>query len=177
MRDVSYFVACSLDGFIARMDDSFDWLFTDDDYGFAEFYRSVDCVVMGRKTFDASLGFVEYPYPGRRAYVFSRRDGESPIAEAQFVSEDPARFVKKLKQEPGGRIWVVGGGAIAAALLQAGLVDEMVLTIHAITLGQGVPLFERHGVETRWGVFSTRTYQNGLVQVTYRKRVGAVVEP
>jgi len=129
---------------------------------------------MGRKTFDVSLNFVEYPYAGRRAYVFSRHKVESPIAEAEFVSEDPARFVKKLKQQPGGRIWVVGGGEIAAALLQAGLVDEMVLTVHPITLGQGVPLFERHGVETRWSVYSTRSYQNGLVQITYRKRVAEV---
>lgn len=174
MREVSYFVACSLDGFIARMDESFDWLFTDDDYGFAEFYRSVDCVVMGRKTFDVALNFVEYPYPGKRAYVFSRRAGESPIAEAEFISEDPGRFVKKLKQQPGGRIWVVGGGEIAAALLQAALVDEMVLTIHPITLGQGVPVFERYGVETRWSVYSTRTFQSGLVQVTYRTRISAV---
>lgn len=177
MRDVSYFVACSLDGFIARMDESFDWLFADDDYGFAEFYRSVDCVVMGRKTFDVALGFVEYPYPKKPAYVFSRQSVESPIAEAEFVKEDPARFVKRLKQQPGGRIWVVGGGAIAAALLQANLIDEMVLTIHPITLGQGVPVFERHGVETRWIVSSTRAYQNGLVQVTYKRRVGAVASP
>ena len=177
MRDVTYFVACSLDGFIARLDESFDWLFTDDDYGYAEFYRSVDCVVMGRKTFDAALHFVEYPYPGKRAYVFSRRAAESPIAEAEFVAEDPARFVKKLKLQPGGRIWVVGGGAIAAALLQAGLIDEMVLSVHPITLGQGVPVFERHGIETRWSVHSTRVFQNGLVQVTYRKRVGEVASP
>ena len=174
MREVSYFVACSLDGFIARMDESFDWLFTDDDYGFAEFYRSVDCVVMGRKTFDVSLNFVEYPYAGKQAYVFSRHLTDSPIAEAEFVTEDPARFVKKIKQQPGGRIWVVGGGEIAAGLLQAGLIDEMVLTVHPITLGQGVPLFERHGVETRWSVYSTRSYQNGLVQITYRKRVAEV---
>ena len=177
MRDVSYFVGCSLDGFIARMDESFDWLFTDDDYGFAEFYRSVDCLVMGRKTFDVALGFVEYPYAKKRAYVFSRQKAESPIGEAEFVSEDPARFVKKLKQQPGGRIWVVGGGAIAAALLQANLIDELMLAIHPITLGQGVPVFERHGAETRWIVSSTRVFQNGLVQVTYRRRVGAVASP
>jgi dihydrofolate reductase len=174
MREVSYFVACSLDGFIARLDESFDWLFHDDDYGYAEFYRSVDCVVMGRKTLDAALKFVEYPYPGKRGYVFSRHQQQSPIAEVEFVSEDPARFVKKLQQQPGGRIWVVGGGEIAAALLQANLIDEMVLSIHPITLGQGVPVFERHGAETRWIVSSTSAYQNGLVQVTYKRRVGAV---
>ncbi len=176
MRDVTYFVACSLDGFIARMDESFDWLFADEDYGFAEFYRSVDAVVMGRKTFDLALAFDEYPYRGKRAYVFSRHQIDSPLDDAEFVTEDPARFVKKLKQQPGGRIWVVGGGEISAALLQAGLVDELVLSIHPITLGQGVPLFERYGVETRWVVYSSRVYQNGLVQVTYRKRIGAVEE-
>jgi dihydrofolate reductase len=177
MRDVSYFVACSLDGFIARLDESFDWLFHDDDYGYAEFYRSVDCVVMGRKTLDAALKFVEYPYTGKRGYVFSRHQQQSPVPDVEFVSEDPARFVKKLKLQPGGRIWVVGGGEIASALLQANLIDEMVLSIHPITLGQGIPLFERHGVETRWSVYSTRAYQNGLVQVTYRKRVGEVPPP
>jgi dihydrofolate reductase len=169
MREVSYFVACSLDGFIATIDDQIDWLFTDDDYGFSEFYRSVDCVVMGRKTFDVALRFDEYPYAGRPAYVFSRRRVDSPLPEVTFVDEDPARFVKRLKLEPGGRIWVVGGGSIAAALMQVGLVDELVLTIHPITLGHGVPLFEKHGTRSGWRLHSTRSYGNGLIQATYRR--------
>jgi dihydrofolate reductase len=169
MRDVSYFVACSLDGFIATIDDRFDWLFTDDDYGFDEFYRSVDCVVMGRRTFDVAMAFEEYPYAKKRAYVFTRRGAESPIPEAQFVSEDPARFVKRLKQEPGGRIWVVGGGMVATALMQVGLIDELILTIHPITLGQGVPLFAPHGTRSGWKLQSTKSYYNGLVQTTYRR--------
>jgi dihydrofolate reductase len=169
MRDVCYFVACSLDGFIATLDDGIDWLFTDDDYGFSEFYRSVDCVVMGRKTFDVSMSFDEYPYAGKQAFVFSRRRVESPLPEVRFVEEDPARFVKRLKQEPGGCIWVVGGGAIAAALMQAGLIDELVLTIHPITLGQGVPLFEKHGARSGWKLHSARSYHSGLIQATYRR--------
>ena len=169
MREVSYFVACSLDGFIATLDDRIDWLFTDDDHGFAEFYRSVDCVVMGRRTFDVSMGFDEYPYAGRRSYVFSRRPIESPLPDVTFVSEDPARFVRRIRQEPGGRIWVVGGGGIASALLQAGLVDEMVLTIHPITLGQGIPLFERHAARAGWSLHSAKSWHNGLLQVTYRR--------
>jgi dihydrofolate reductase len=169
MRDVCYFVACSLDGFIATLDDGIDWLFADDDYGFSEFYRSVDCLVMGRKTFDVSMSFDEYPYARRKAYVFTRRPGESPVPEATFVREDPARFVKRLKHEPGGRIWVVGGGAIAAALMAAGLIDEISLTIHPITLGNGVPLFEKHGARSGWKLHSTRSYSNGLIQATYRR--------
>jgi dihydrofolate reductase len=169
MRDVTYFVACSLDGFIATIDDRFDWLFTDDDYGFTEFYRSVDCVVMGRRTFDTALAFEEYPYAKKKAYVFTRRGTESPIPEAQFVNEDPARFVKRLKQEAGGRIWVVGGGIIATALMQVGLVDELVLTIHPISLGQGVPLFAPHGTRSGWKLQSNKVHHNGLVQSTYRR--------
>ena len=168
MRDVSYFVACSLDGFIATLDDRFDWLFPDD-CGFSEFYRSVDCVVMGRRTFDVSMTLDEYPYARKRAYVFTRRLAESPIPEATFVSEDPARFVKRLKQEPGGRIWVVGGGIIATSLMQVGLIDELVLTIHPITLGQGIPLFTPHGTRSGWKLQSTTSHHNGLVQTTYRR--------
>ncbi|HEU4364461.1 MAG TPA: dihydrofolate reductase family protein [Candidatus Krumholzibacteria bacterium] len=169
MRDVTYFVAASLDGFIARLDESINWLFMDDDYGFDEFYRSVDAVVMGRRTFEVSLNVIEYPYAGKRAYVFSRTLTQSPHPDAEVVSEDPARFVKKLKSSPGGRIWVVGGGGIASALLQAGLVDELIVTIHPITLGQGVPLFERHGTEQRWTLYSSRAYHNGLLQATWRR--------
>jgi dihydrofolate reductase len=169
MRDVSYFVACSLDGFIATLDDRFDWLFGDDDYGFDEFYRSVDCIVMGRRTFDIAINAEEYPYPRKQAYVFTRRAAESPIPEAEFVNEDPARFVKRLKNEAGGRIWVAGGGVIATALMQVGLIDELVLTIHPITLGQGVPLFTPHGTRSGWKLHSSKSWNNGLVQTTYRR--------
>jgi len=115
------------------------------------------------------MSFDEYPYANRRAYVFSRRPLESPLPDVSFVADDPARFVHRLKREPGGRIWVVGGGAVASALLSAGLVDEMVLTIHPITLGQGIPLFERHAARSGWNLQSTKQWHNGLLQVTYRR--------
>jgi dihydrofolate reductase len=169
MREVSYCVACSLDGFIATIDDRFDWLFSDDDYGFDEYYRSVDCIVMGRRTFDVAINAEEYPYSKKKAYVFTRRATESPIPEAQFVNEDPARFVKRLKSEAGGRIWVAGGGIIATALMQVGLVDELVLTIHPITLGQGVPLFTPHGTRSGWKLHSSKSWHNGMLQTTYRR--------
>ncbi len=169
MRDVSYFVACSLDGMIAGPNDAIDWLFTDDDYGFAEFYRSVDCLVMGRKTFDAALSFDPFPYAGKRVFVVTRTRGAAPLPDVEFVNDDPARVVRRLKLEPGGRVWVVGGGQVVAPLLDAGLVDELVLTIHPVTLGRGARLFETHEARNRWRLHSTRSYHNGLVQVTYRR--------
>jgi dihydrofolate reductase len=77
--------------------------------------------------------------------------------------------VKKLKQEAGGRIWVVGGGVIATALMQVGLIDELVLTIHPLTLGQGVPLFAPHGTRSGWKLQSSKSWHNGLIQTTYRR--------
>jgi dihydrofolate reductase len=170
MREISYFVASSLDGFIAGPGESIDWLFTDGDYGYSEFYRTVDCVVMGRKTFELSLSFPEYPYPGKKAYVFTRRTLKPPGADVVVVKESPDAFLAELKQQEGGRIWFVGGGELGGELIQAGLIDEIVLTIHPVTLGGGVPLFKAHDRRTDWSVDSVKSYRNGLVQVTYRRR-------
>lgn len=170
MRDLSYFVACSLDGFIAGPQGSIDWLYTDGDYGYSEFYRSVDTVVMGRKTFELSLTFPEYPYAGKQAYVFTRRTLKPPHADVAVVHESPDAFVAELKQKDGGKIWLVGGGELGGALVQAGLIDEIVLTIHPVTLGGGVPLLGSHDRRTDWSVQGTRVWLNGLVQVAYRRR-------
>lgn len=169
MRDLSYFVATSLNGFIAGPDGSIDWLFTDGDYGYSEFYRSVDCVVMGRKTFELSLSFPEYPYRGKRAYVFTHRTLKPPHANVVIVHDPPDAFVAELKQQTGGKIWLVGGGELGGELVQAGLVDELVLTIHPVSLGRGIPLFNPHDRRTDWAVQTVTHYRSGLVQVTYRR--------
>jgi dihydrofolate reductase len=73
MRKVKLFIASSLDGYIAREDGSIDWLYTDGDYGYMQFYNSVNTVLMGRKTYDQTLGFgIEYPYKDKKNYVFSQ---------------------------------------------------------------------------------------------------------
>jgi dihydrofolate reductase len=169
MRDLTYFVATSLDGFIAGPDGSIDWLFTDGDYGYSDFYRSVDCVVMGRKTFELSLSFPEYPYLGNRAYVFTHRTLKPPHSDVVIVHEAPDAFLAELKQQAGGRIWFVGGGELGGALDQAGLIDELVLTIHPVSLGRGIPLFNPHDRRTSWSVQAVTSFRNGLVQVTYRR--------
>ena len=169
MRDVCYFVASSLDGFIAGPDGSIDWLFTDGDYGYSDFYRSVDCAVMGRKTFELSLTFSEYPYAGKQAIVFTRRNLKPPHADVRIVHDAPDGFLAELKQQAGGRIWFVGGGELGGELVQAGLIDELVLTIHPVSLGRGTPLFNPHDRRTPWSVQAVTTHRNGLVQIAYRR--------
>ncbi len=101
MRSVILFIATSLDGSIARTDGGIDWLFTDQDYGFREFFSCVDTVVMGRKTYEQSLTFGEYPYPGRTGYVFSRTRRGQQDEHVQFISGDPAEFIAEAQEKAG----------------------------------------------------------------------------
>lgn len=171
MRKVSLFIACSTDGFVAGKRGRIDWLFTDQDYGYAAFLRTVDTVVMGRKTWDLARWFEPVPYAGKAKYVFSRRRRTTPIPDVRFVATDPAALVRGLKRRRGKRIWLVGGGEIVSILMNAGLIDEIVLSIHPIILGGGVRLFARIARQSEWTLVSSRSFETGLVQITYiRKR-------
>lgn len=141
MRKLILFIATSLVGRIAGPNGEIDWRFTDQDYGYSKFYATIDTVVMGRKTYDVSLSFGEYPYPGTQAFVFSRTRGGEHDDHATFVSGDISRFVRTLKSQPGRNIWLVGGGEIIRPLLQDDLIDELRIFVHPIVLGAGVPSF------------------------------------
>lgn len=169
MRKVSLFTAASLDGFIAKKDGGIDWLFTDADYGYASFYRSVDAILMGRKTYQQTLSFSEFPHLDKPVYVFTRRRGKPDFPNVRFINNSPAAFVRDLKNKKGKTIWLVGGGLLNGALLEAGLIDEIVLSIHPVALGMGVPLFAGARNPASWNVVKTKKYQSGLVQITYRR--------
>jgi dihydrofolate reductase len=166
MRKVILAIASSLDGYVARDDGGIDWLFSDADYGYSKFYRSIDTVIVGRKTYDQSLGFDEYPYKGKKAYVFTRemRAGD---ARVDFVSSDIAGFVRKLKRRKGRDIWLVGGADVVSVLLNAGLIDRIILSIHPVVIGRGIPLFKGLAREVPMKLTKTIPYPSGLVQLHY----------
>ena len=166
MRKVILFIASSLDGYIARENGGIDWLFSDADYGYSEFYSSIDTVIVGRKTYDQSLGFEEYPYKGKKVYVFTR-DKRAGDRYVDFVSSDLAGLVRKLKQLEGKDIWLVGGSDIVSILLNAGLVDRIILSIHPIVLGRGIPLFKGLTQEIQMKLVKTLSYPSGLAQLHY----------
>jgi len=170
MRPVILFIATSLDGYIARTDGGIDWLFTDQDYGYREFFSCVDTVVMGRKTYALSRSFGEYPYPGRAGYVFSRTRSGQQDDNVRFISTDPAEFIAGLKSKPGKHIWLIGGSELIQHFVQADLIDEYVISVHPIILGSGIPLF-RAPVPTQKLIYrDCTTFDTGLVQVTYSRR-------
>lgn len=167
-RKVKLFIASSLDGYIAREDGDVIWLFSDADYGYSQFFASIDTVLMGRKTYDKLLGFgIEYPYRGKKSYVFTRSAKWANDLNVEFVSEEAADFVQKLAGSKGEDIWVDGGSEIISALLNAGLIDEIVVSVHPVVLGRGMPLFKNMQRQIDLKLVKSIPYPSGLVQLHY----------
>jgi dihydrofolate reductase len=178
-RLVHYYVATTVDGFIARADGSFDCFPTEGDHlaAYLESLAGFDTVLMGRKTYEVGLRHgVTNPYPSMKAIVFSRTMETSPDPNVELVRTDPAERVHTLRDEPGGNIYLCGGAALAGLLLRAGLVDELTVKVNPLVLGEGLPLFSTLAtsagpvgpIETRLQLRSQRSFDSGVVFVRYR---------
>jgi len=167
MRKVILFIATSLDGFIAGKSGEIDWLFTDQDYGYTDFLKTIDVVIMGRKTYEQVLTFGEYPYSGMEGYVFSRSLAGSKDENVRFVSGDVGELVASLKSKPGKDIWLVGGSEVIQPFLEQDLIDQFVISIHPILLGKGIPLFREPFPVKKLRLKDCKTFDTGLVQITY----------
>ena len=176
MRQVVLYIAASLDSYIARPDGSVDWLSSpeflipDEDYGYNEFYSTIDTTLMGNSTFQFIMDQdVPFPYPDKTNYVFSRSAKNRDTEFVRFISEDPAIFVKRLKQEKGEDIWLVGVGQINSILLNNDLIDKIILTMIPLTLGEGIPLFHGKYKEVNFNLEASKSYQSGIIQLTLQK--------
>ena len=172
MRTVTYGAACSLDGFIAPADGSMDWLhFSKDVQDFmANYWSSIDTMLMGRKTWEAAGGSSSGGGTGMKGittYIFSRTL-ERVGGGAHLVRENAGEFVRQLKEQTGKGICVMGGGELAQSLLEAGVIDEVGLNVHPILLGSGVPLFRDAGRRIRLQLAESRVIDGGCVLSTYR---------
>ncbi len=144
-RTIEYYVATSIDGFIAREDGSFAD-FAPDQTQLALYLDRIqtqyDTVLMGRATFEVGLSQgVRDPYPWLDTHVFSNTLEPGSVPEVSIHGESAPEVVSKLRAREGGRIWLCGGGELASALIDAGLIDRLVLKRYPVVLGGGVPLF------------------------------------
>ncbi|XVV03170.1 dihydrofolate reductase family protein [Actinosynnema sp. CA-248983] len=186
MRNLTYMVAMSLDGFIAAPDGTFnDFLFEGDHMAalFEEYpdalptaarqalgldevpNRTFDTVVMGRATYEVPGGLPS-PYAHLRQYVVSSTLTDVPD-DVTVISEDALAVVRALKAESGLDIWLCGGGKLAAALLPE--IDELVLKIHPIVLGRGIPLFDGEVPVHRFAKIESRAFATGVTFTTYSR--------
>ncbi|WP_366248449.1 dihydrofolate reductase family protein [Terribacillus aidingensis] len=168
-RNLILFIAASLDGYIATKEDSLDWLFAvegEGDNGYSEFYETVDTVIMGKKTYDWVIDNIEeFPYQNKACYVFTRSDIKD-TEHVQFVQGDIARFTNQLKQQDGRNIWIVGGGELLSSFIEEQLIDEMILTIAPVVIGNGIPLFKEGHNQIEFTLKRTRTF-NQFVELHY----------
>lgn len=169
MRPLSLFIATSLDGYIASPDGSVDWLFSDQDYGYTAFYDSVDTVAMGRHTWEQLKAFGDYPYVGKRGVVFSRELGGQSDPNVSFITAPAHQWLTEAKHQPGRTIWLMGGASLVDTCLQHDLIDEFILSIHPVLLGDGLPLFRAGSPRLALELVDSQRFSSGLVQLTYRR--------
>ena len=174
MRKLTYHVAATVDGFISREDGSWDFFSQEGEHVtdyLAALKTSYDTVLMGRRTYEPALkAGVADPYPWLETYVFSRTLRESPSPRVKLVSEDAVGVVRQLKEKEGRDIYLCGGGTFATELMDAGLVDEVLLKLNPFLLGSGLALAPGLRAMTKLELLSTKVYRNGVLLLQYTVR-------
>jgi dihydrofolate reductase len=170
MRKVTFGGANSLDNFFARKNDEVDWLIWDKEVGriSSEYWKTIDTVVMGRRTYETTVKSGQGGYPGVKNYVFSRTLKKSTNKRVKIVSEDAADFVRRLQCEDGKGICVIGGGLLARSLFEADLIDEVGFNIHPVLLGSGIPLFYEMKHQINLELLECKQLGSGCVVVRYK---------
>lgn len=187
MSATSYYCAMTLDGYIAESDDTLGWLLEyqgsypdgDDEpgkAGYEAFYEGVGALVSGSVTYEFVLDHIddvaEWPYKGKPMWVLSSRNLPPPAGEGADVRIAKARVEDlhgEMLEAAGDRdLWVVGGGNVASQFADAGLLDEVIITVVPVVLGAGKPLFERRLPGRPMQLTGTRAFSTGMVELRYR---------
>jgi dihydrofolate reductase len=170
-RKIIVYIATSADGYIARPDGDFSWLDrkpVKGDYGMTKFYRKVDTVIMGRKTYELGVKMGQAGYPKMQNYVFTRTPGKSPAANIEFVNDDVSTFAKRIRRTRGKHIWLVGGSEVIASFLDCQQVDEFIIHVIPLFIGEGIPLVQPKHRNVPLKLVKARRYSDGVVRLHYR---------
>lgn len=188
MRSLVYYVATTIDGQIAATDGSVEAFTTDPDYlmdlhrtyadalpgpaqealGIAPPLTQWDTVLMGRNTYRVGLDQgVTSPYPHLNQFVFSQSLDSAGCEGVTVVKSDPVEFTRSLKAQEGGRIWLSGGGALAATLAEE--IDELIIKVNPVTTGTGTPLFRGTLKPVDWQLRGSRFFDSGVAVLEYKR--------
>ena len=174
-RKIIVYIATSADGFIARKDGSVDWLDrprTAGDYGMGEFFKSIDAILWGRKTYDQSLRYFGKKGGGysskTKNYVFTHNPPADANPEVEFVSEPINTFAARLRSEAGKDVWMMGGGGIIGSFLDAGELDEFIIHVIPTFIGEGIPLIEPRRLTVPLELLDSHAYSDGVVRLHYQ---------
>ena len=172
-RKVILYIATSLDGYIAKPNDDLSFLSIVEqegqDYGYADFVKTVDTVIVGRKTYDKviSMGF-DFPHADKDAYIITRTPRPT-IGSVKFYSGELKTLVGKLKTESGKNIYCDGGAEIVNELLKDNLIDEFIISVIPILVGNGTKLFKDNRPEQKLELVSVKSFDKGLTQLHFKR--------
>ena len=177
-RRIIVHIATSADGFIARPDGEIEWLTERPAprgfYGMNKFVKSIDTKLLGRKTYDLSLQMGATFGTKTRHYVFSRRPPPRRVPPGvEFVTEAIGPFAQRLRSEKGKDIWMMGGGEIIASFLDAGAIDEFIISIVPMFIGEGIPLIASRHLQVSLRLLSVQKFPDGVAQLHYRVQQSA----
>jgi dihydrofolate reductase len=170
----SVFIATSIDGFIAREKGSIDWLSggrkSGEDYGYKEFINSVDAIVMGRNTYEQVLSFSSWPYGKKPVVIMSTRKVNIPekIVKTVFTMNATPKEVIRQLSERGYKHLFIDGGKTIQGFLKEGLIQQLIITMVPILIGNGIPLFGSISHDVQLKHLGTRQFDDGLVQCRYQ---------
>ena len=180
---VTIHMAASLDGFIARKDGRVDWLETSDEFtagdtldpAFVEaFLKTIDCYVMGSRTYETALNFEAkgfgWSYGDKPTFVLTSRDLPRTRDTVKFYSGDLAKLVNEHLRPTFHSIWFVGGGVVSGECLRLGLADEVRYSILPILIGDGLPFFEKLDADIPLHLTEVKAYKSGMVGLRYEVR-------
>ena len=177
---VTIHMAASLDGFIARRDGSVDWLETSDEFAGGEtmdpgaveaFLETIDCYVMGSRTYETALRFeakgMGWVYGDKPTFVLTRRELPRARGTVEFYAGDLEPFVNGRLRSAFRSIWFVGGGTVAGECLRLGLADEVRYSILPIAIGDGIPFFQELERDIPLHLVEVKAYKSGVVDLRY----------
>lgn len=177
---VTIHMAASLDGFVARKDGSVDWLETSDEFAGGKtlsaesidaFLRTIDCYVMGSRTYETALGFeakgLPWVYGDKPTFVLTHRELRRTRNCVEFYSGDLAPFINGRLRSAFRSIWVVGGGAVSGQCVRQGLADEVRYSILPILIGDGIRFFDALDADVALHLAEVNAYANGAVELRY----------
>lgn len=176
MRKLSVFIATSLDGYIAKPNDDLDFLKLVDkegeDYGYSAFTKNIDTIILGRKTYDyvlKEIGSSHYDNGQRDVYVITRTERPS-VGRTTFYSGNLTDLVQRLKSENGKNIYCDGGAEVINELLNNDLIDELIISVIPILVGNGTRLFKDGRPEQQLEFVRSQSFDTGLTQLHYKRK-------
>jgi dihydrofolate reductase len=176
MRKISLFIATSLDGYIAKPNDDLSFLKLvekeGEDYGYAEFTDTIDTLIIGRRTYDyvlKEIGSSHYDNGQRDVFVITRTQ-RPKVGRTTFYTGSLNDLVKQLKSENGKNIYCDGGAEVINELLKNDFVDEFIISVVPVLLGNGTKLFKDGRPEQLLEFVTAKTFDTGLVQLHYKRK-------